>query len=227
VDVRPATLVLRSIYYSTGKPTKKDPNGGLVVSQQHTLDFVAGEFKKYLNVKPDARLMLDGYADIRPYKGGHDNNQALTERRAARAKSYLMEKGIPAGNLDTNAHGDHQQLSEAQVRTLVDGNSKLSAEERARMLNKRNMHTIWLANNRRVDMTLESSGQTSIQEYPFNAEDALTLIGGREAEYKEHHKPPVKKTGTKKAGTKKAGTTKAAPKAPATKKPAAKKAPKK
>jgi hypothetical protein len=169
---------------------------------------VARDFKSYLAVKSDARLMLDGYADIRPYRGGHDNNDDLTARRSGRAKSYLVEQGVPAGNLDTNSHGDHQQLTEAQVRALVESSPELSAEERARMLNKKNFHMIWLANNRRVDATLESTGQTSVQEYPFNAADALTLIGGREAEYVKAHpkKAPAKKAPARKAATKKAAT---------------------
>jgi outer membrane protein OmpA-like peptidoglycan-associated protein len=206
VDVRPRSLSLRSVYFVVGQPTKKNPNAGLLASQQQTLQTVARDFKSYLNVKPDARLMLDGYADIRPYRGGHDNNDALTQRRADRAKSYLVEQGVPAGNLDTNAHGVHQELTEAQVRALVEASPELSAEEKARLLSKKNFHAIWLANNRRVDATLESTGQTSIQEYPFNAADALTLIGGREAEYKAHHparKAPAKKGPARKAAPKK------------------------
>jgi opacity protein-like surface antigen/outer membrane protein OmpA-like peptidoglycan-associated protein len=210
VDVRPRSLSLRSVYFVVGQPTKKNPDGGLLSSQQQTLQTVARDFKSYLSVKPDARLMLDGYADIRPYRGGHDNNDDLTQRRADRAKSYLVEQGVPAGNLDTNAHGVHKELTEAEVRALVEGSPELSAEEKARLLNKKNFHSIWLANNRRVDATLESTGQTSIQEYPFNAADALTLIGGREAEYVKKHPP-------KKAPAKRA-PRKAAPKKAATKK---------
>jgi outer membrane immunogenic protein len=211
IDVRPRSLTLRSVYFVVGQPTKKNPNAGLLASQQQTLQTVARDFKSYLSVKPDARLMLDGYADIRPYRGGKDNNDALTQRRADRAKSYLVEQGVPAGNLDTNAHGVHQELTEAQVRALVETSPELSAEEKARLLNKKNFHAIWLANNRRVDATLESTGQTSVQEYPFNAADALTLIGGREAEYVKKHPP-------KKAPAKKAPARKAAPKKAATKK---------
>ncbi|HJX85190.1 MAG TPA: OmpA family protein, partial [Candidatus Angelobacter sp.] len=208
VDVRPRSLSLRSVYFVVGQPTKKNPDGGLLTSQQQTLQTVARDFKSYLAVKSDARLMLDGYADIRKYAGGKDNNDALTARRAGKAKSYLVEQGVPAGNLDTNSHGDHQQLTEAQVKALVESSPELSAEEKARMLNKKNFHMIWLANNRRVDATLESTGQTSVQEYPFNAADALTLIGGREAEYVKAHpkKAPAKKAPAKKAATKKAAT---------------------
>ena len=52
-----------------------------------------------------------------------------------------------------------------------------------------------MASNRRVDVTLSTTGQTSKRQFPFNATDALTLIGGR---------TPVKKAPmTKKAAAKK------------------------
>ncbi|MGD0791903.1 MAG: hypothetical protein ABR920_09045 [Terriglobales bacterium] len=38
------------------------------------------------------------------------------------------------------------------------------------------MTTILLASNRRVDITLSTTGQKSIREYPFNAADSLTLL---------------------------------------------------
>ena len=54
-----------------------------------------------------------------------------------------------------------------------------------------------LAQSRRVDVTLSTTGQTSTRQYPFNAEDALNLIN-------------PKGTGTAKAkagaGKKKPGT---------------------
>jgi hypothetical protein len=57
------------------------------------------------------------------------------------------------------------------------------------------MRTIIFASNRRVDVTLSTTGQTSVRQFPFNAADSLTLIGGRESEMK---KKPVAKKKTKK-----------------------------
>jgi hypothetical protein len=51
------------------------------------------------------------------------------------------------------------------------------------------MRTILLASNRRVDVTLSTTGQESVRQFPFNAADSLTLIGGR-----EKPKPPTKTT---------------------------------
>ena len=69
------------------------------------------------------------------------------------------------------------------MRESVENNSELSPEERARIL--KNITTIRLASNRRVDVTLSTTGQTSVRQFPFNSTDALTLIGGREAAKKK------------------------------------------
>jgi hypothetical protein len=63
------------------------------------------------------------------------------------------------------------------------------------------MRTIILASNRRVDIRLSTTGQTSVRQFPFNAADSLTLIGGREAERAKAKKAPARKT-TKKKTTK-------------------------
>jgi hypothetical protein len=55
-----------------------------------------------------------------------------------------------------------------------------------------------MASNRRVDVTLSTTGQTSVRQFPFNATDALTLIGGRESEKKAAPKKPAAKPTTKK-----------------------------
>ena len=50
----------------------------------------------------------------------------------------------------------------------------LKRRERAKIL--RNISQIYLAQNRRVDITLANTGQQSAQVYPFNAHDAETLL---------------------------------------------------
>jgi hypothetical protein len=56
--------------------------------------------------------------------------------------------------------------------------------------------TIVLASDRRVDITLSTTGQSSVRQFPFNAADALTLIGGREGEAKKKSAKPVSKKRT-------------------------------
>jgi hypothetical protein len=60
------------------------------------------------------------------------------------------------------------------VKDAVEQNPELTPAERQRVLD--HMRTIVLASNRRVDVTLSTTGQESVREYPFNAADSLTLI---------------------------------------------------
>ena len=191
----PPTLELRSVYFATAQPTPKNPNGGLVKSQQATLTGIASEMKRYLAVKPDAKLILEAHADPR---GSDAYNQALTERRAARVKSFLVEQGVPADNIETRPLGKQQQLTPDQVKQSMEDDPSLTPNEKRRLT--RNMRTIVLAANRRVDMRVEAPGvesQLSQRRFPFSAADALSLIGGRE---KPKVAPP---TGTKKGAPRK------------------------
>jgi hypothetical protein len=101
-------------------------------------------------------------------------NQALSERRVERARSFLIEHGVPAANLETKAFGEQRNLTEEQVRDAVEQNPELTPEQRHRVL--ANLQTVLLASNRRVDITLSTTGQKSVREYPFNAADSLTLL---------------------------------------------------
>jgi outer membrane protein OmpA-like peptidoglycan-associated protein len=164
-------LALHSIYFPTDQPRIENPSGGLLVSQEQTLKSLADDFKKYLETKPEAHLILGGHADPR---GSVEYNQALSERRVERAKRFLIEHGVPEANLETKAHGVEQNLTEDQVKDAVEKNPELTPAQRQKVLG--NLRTILLASNRRVDITLSTTGQHSIREYPFNAADSLTLL---------------------------------------------------
>ena len=164
-------LALHSIYFPTAKPTPEHPDGGLLASQQQTLVSLADDFQKYLELKPDAHLILKSHAD---HRGSVEYNQALSERRVDRTRQFLVEHGVPAASLETKALGEEQNLTEAQVKDAVEQNPELTPAERQRVLD--HMRTIVLASNRRVDVTLSTTGQESVREYPFNAADSLTLI---------------------------------------------------
>jgi len=81
-------------------------------------------------------------------------------------------------------------LSEADVKHAVENDPQLSPEERQRAL--KNIRTIVLASDRRVDIALSTTDQSSVRQFPFNAEDALTLIGGRERRPKRAKTAPKK-----------------------------------
>jgi outer membrane protein OmpA-like peptidoglycan-associated protein len=164
-------LALHSIYFPTAQPGVANPDGGLLASQQQTLVSLADDFKKYLDAKPDAHLTLEGHADPR---GSVEYNQALSTRRVDRVRQFLIEHGVPAANLEVKAFGEEQNLTEAQVRDAVEQNPELTPADRQRVLD--NLRTILLASNRRVDITLSTTGQQSVRQFPFNAADSLTLL---------------------------------------------------
>lgn len=182
-----ARLALHSVYFPTGQPTAKDPNAGLLPSQQKILLTMATDFKKYLQAKPDAHITLEGHAD---HRGSAAFNQVLTERRVARVKGFLVENGVPESAIDTRALGKEHNLSTEEVKQSIEQNPDLTTEERKRALAR--IVVIRMASNRRVDITLNSAGQaeTSVRQFPFNSTDALSLIGGREAP----KKAPVKRS---------------------------------
>ena len=188
IEVMESRLALESIYFPTSMPPVENPNAGLVASQQQTLVALAADFKKYLENKPEAHLLLEGHADPR---GRTKYDQKLSERRVDRVKSFLVEQGVPKVNIDTKAYGALHALTEAAVKHAIENDPQLSPEERQRAL--RNMLTIVLASDRRVDITLSTTGQSSVRQFPFNAADALTLIGGREGEVKKKPAKPASK----------------------------------
>ncbi len=166
-----ARLRLHSVFFPTALPTERHPEGGLVESQQATLTSLAADFKTYLTFKPDARLTLTGHADPR---GTAVFNQALSERRVARAKAFLVEQGVPEANIDTQALGDEHLLGKDDVKNLIETNPDLSDEQKKKIL--RQLNVIVLAQNRRVDVRLNGSEQGSELHYPFNAADSATLL---------------------------------------------------
>ena len=169
-------LALRSVFFPTNIPRTGNPKAGLVASQQGTLTTLALDFKKYLEYKPEAHLILTGHADVR---GSVEFNQALSERRVARTKSFLVEQGVPESNIETRGLGKGKNLTAAQVKELVEQNPDLSTAEREKVLH--DLDVIVWAQNRRVDITLSTTGQQSVRLFPFNAADALTLIGNKTA----------------------------------------------
>jgi outer membrane protein OmpA-like peptidoglycan-associated protein len=176
-----ARLALHSVFFPTAQPKAAHPEGGLVESQQQTLKTLAEDFKGYLAIKPEAHLVLTGHADVR---GTQEYNQALTERRVNRAKQFLVEQGIAEDHIETRAVGKEQELSQDEVKNLIQNNPDLTDSERQRILH--DLTTIVLAQNRRVDITLTTTGQQSVKLYPFNAEDSITLLDEKAAVSKKH-----------------------------------------
>jgi outer membrane protein OmpA-like peptidoglycan-associated protein/opacity protein-like surface antigen len=183
-----AKLALHSIYFATARPTTDNPQGGLVDSQAEILKTLAEDFKSYLRYRPDAHLILGGHADPR---GSEEYNKGLTQRRVDRTKNFLVEHGVPEDHIETRSFGKGDNLTEEQVKEQIAQNPELTPDDRQQMLN--NLRVLVLANNRRVDVTLSTTGQQSVRGYPFNAKDYLALINTKGGEKKPTVKPPVKK----------------------------------
>jgi outer membrane protein OmpA-like peptidoglycan-associated protein len=181
-------LSLHSIYFQTARPTEKNPEGGLMPSQEAVLATLATGFNRYLTFKPDAHLILGGHADSR---GSKDFNKRLTERRVERSKNLLVAHGVPAGSIEVRSFGVEDPLTADQVKQQIHDNPELTEDDRRKMLN--NLPVIVLANNRRVDISLSTTGQQSLHRYPFNAKDALGLISEKGVEKQPSKKRPEKK----------------------------------
>jgi outer membrane protein OmpA-like peptidoglycan-associated protein len=164
-------LSMHSVYFPTDRPRSIKSEEALLTGEKETLKSIADAFNQYLAVKPDAHLVLSGHADKR---GPQAYNQPLSERRAALAKRFLVEQGVPEASIETRAYGKEQNLSVDQVKQQVEQDAGLSAEERQKILQK--IQTIVLAYNRRVDVTLSTTGQESARDYPFKSQDFARLI---------------------------------------------------
>lgn len=194
-------LSLHSIYFPTAQPTAANPNGGLLPSQQNTLTTLAQDFAQYLSFRKDAHLILQGHADPR---GGPDYNKALSDRRVERTKQFLVEHGVSADAIETQGLGEEQPMSVDQVKQAVDQDTNLTPAQKKQLTAK--AAVLALAQSRRVDVTLSTTGQTSVRQFPFNAEDALNLInpkGVSTAKPRPKGKTAPKGKGTKKGATKK------------------------
>jgi len=166
-----ATLSMRSVYFPTDQPGTLKSEADLLPSEKEALTAIADSFQKYLTENPDAHLLLSGHADRR---GPEAYNKPLSERRAKLAKQFLVEQGVAEANIETQAFGKEKNLTADQVKQLLEQDSNLSAEDRQKALQK--LTTIVLSYNRRVDLTLNPSGQESTRFYPFKTDDFAKLV---------------------------------------------------
>jgi outer membrane protein OmpA-like peptidoglycan-associated protein/opacity protein-like surface antigen len=181
-------LELHSIYFQTARPTAANPGGGLVGSQEKILSMLAKDFQRYLTFRPEAHLILGGHADPR---GSAEYNKALTERRVERSRNYLIQHGVSASAIETRSFGEEDQLNAEQIKEQIAQNPDLTPDDRQQMLN--NLQVMVLANNRRVDISLSTTGQQSTHRYPFNARDYLALINTSAGDTKAPAKPARRK----------------------------------
>jgi len=160
--------MISSVFFPTAYPERSHPQNGLLLSQQKQLDRVATVFKAYLQTMPNAKLMLTGMADIR---GTNQYNLALSERRVAIVKEFLVAKGIPADSIVGEAKGENAKLDKAAVEELETQNPQQPVAGRAV-----NARSRWLAYNRRVDVVVDPAAVNSARFYPNQADDSQLLL---------------------------------------------------
>jgi outer membrane protein OmpA-like peptidoglycan-associated protein len=170
-EVLQVKLPGNSVYFPFDLPTKAKPEGGLVESQTQLLNELVANLKQYLQFSPDAHLILEGHADRR---GSVKYNMALSDRRAERVRSFLVEQGINAANLETKGFGKGQELDAAAVKQLAEQIPDLTAQDREKIY--RRLPIFVLANNRRVDIVLSTTGKKSLEYYPYKAADLKALL---------------------------------------------------
>ena len=64
----------------------------------------------WLTANPGMRIRIEGNADER---GSDEYNLALSKRRAAEAKRFLMQQGVDGTRLETVGYGEEQPLDPA------------------------------------------------------------------------------------------------------------------
>jgi len=163
----PPAINLASLFYPTAYPTKRHPMVGLLETEKTTLGAAVSKFKNYETYEGKASLVVVGHADVR---GSEKYNKALSERRAALVKDYLVSNGIPADKIQTRAEGKDQQIDSSTVKTLESKDQQKPTEW---MIT--HQKATWLAYNRRVDILLEPTGLESMKIYPNQAADARIL----------------------------------------------------
>jgi hypothetical protein len=160
-------IVLASVFFPTDYPDERNPNLGLLASQRTALAQLADGFKDYLRGDPDASLLLEAHADERR---SVEYNRELSQRRAAIVKQFLVDAGVPSGNIETRAMGEDQPLDVDTVRSLEEQNPSEAPRRRVR-----SRRANWLAHNRRVDIVLRPTGDRSQRYYPHGTEDSNIL----------------------------------------------------
>ena len=93
-------------------------------------------------------------------------------------KNFLIKQGVAAEKIDSHAYGEEQNLKSVEVRRLITQNPDATDQDRQKALQR--LTTMVYAHNRRVDMKLSTTGQESVRNYPFAAEDFSILVKRRE-----------------------------------------------
>ena len=87
------------------------------------------ELRDILKNYPDYNLVIEGYADER---GSAEYNLALGDARATSAKEYLVQVGIPAGQLSVLSYGKEKQVCQEHTEACWQKNRRIHIVAAAR-----------------------------------------------------------------------------------------------
>ena len=90
--------VLKNVYFDYNKYNIKG-------NESATVDGIAA----WLKDKPKTHLLIEGHCDER---GSNEYNMALGEQRALAVRQYIIDKGIPAGRLQTISYGEEKPATQ-------------------------------------------------------------------------------------------------------------------
>lgn len=94
---KPEKIVLDDVLFDFDKSTLK-PAG------QEILDVAASVIRG----QPGVRYHISGHTDSR---GSDAYNQGLSQRRVNTVHDYLIQRGVPASQLSSSAHGESQPIA--------------------------------------------------------------------------------------------------------------------
>ena len=166
IDPAPS-VILASVFYPTAFPARRHAKVGLVASEKEALEKLAKDFNHHEQYDAQASLVVVGHADVR---GSKAYNQALSERRAALIRDFLVSQGVPSDKIQTRAVGKEQQMDEQKVASLQSQDPQKPEKWEAH-----HRGTTWLAYNRRADVILEPKGEASEEDYPNDVADVRIL----------------------------------------------------
>ena len=90
--------VLKNVYFDYNKYAIKNDQAAIV-------DAISA----WLKDKPKTHLLVEGHCDER---GSNEYNMALGEQRALAVRQYIIDKGIPAGRIQTISYGEEKPAAQ-------------------------------------------------------------------------------------------------------------------
>ena len=124
------TTVMHESFFNAACTCYKTPPPRKLVSSLQSIFF---DFDKY-NLRPESRTQLklmaknlkenkSLIASLRAHtdaKGNDSYNDRLSKNRAKAARSYLINKGIPASRIKIETYGEHQPIAKNQLESGAD-----------------------------------------------------------------------------------------------------------